>query len=76
MLDVIVIKEHLWGVVVLTIILPIAFADILVNVLIGFCINVANKRALLLLASWASVACNMPRLIWFKLISIIHFFLL
>jgi hypothetical protein len=74
-LDVIVIKEHLRGVVVLTIILPIAFADVLVNVLIGFSINVPNKRALLLLASWASVACSLP-LVWFKLISIIHFFLL
>lgn len=75
MLDVIVIKEHLRGVVVLTIILPIAFADILVNVLIGFSINVSNKRALLSLASWASVACSLPP-IWFQLISIIHFFLL
>ena len=74
MLDVIGFKEHLRGVVVLTIILPIAFAYILVNMLISFCINVANKRALPLLASWASVACNLPRLVWFQLVSIFHSF--
>lgn len=71
MLDVIGFKEHLRGAVVLTIILPIAFAYILVNVLISFCINVANERALLSLASWASVACSLP-LVRLQLISIFH----